>query len=123
MRNILALIFALFISSCSTSPESLFKQTAVKTKTALQQRYVWAEILEYTYKNSQTNKLFKKEIIIFKYPNISQYIYSYNRDGSFRLFDFYGDKRINYPLELAQQSEKARKNYFHLVQFAEFVTK
>lgn len=114
------LIMFVFISGCASDYKwYLDKNTSISD--ALKRYNVWAETLSYKYKDADNPLPKQKSVVIFQYPNDTGYIRSYDKEGSFSMFDYHGPDRINHPLELAQESERVRKNYTHIVTYAEFI--
>ena len=119
MKAFISVLIAFCVVGCA-SDYKWYLEKNISTRDALKRYDVWAETLSYKYKDAPTSNQSEKSVVIFKYPGHNYYIRSYDKEGSFSLFDFHGDERINHPLELAQESERVRGNN-NIVIFAEFV--
>ena len=120
MRAFVLVLTAVCLVGCA-SDYKWYLEKNISTSEALQRYDVWAKTLAYKYKDTSTSNQYEKSVVIFKYPGHRSYIRSYDNTGSYSIYDFHGPDRINHPLELAQESERVRGNYNHIVTFAEFL--
>ena len=124
MRSTIKLVFFVLLISLTffgcVAREPIFKATAMRFRDTFKRYAVWSEVLQYTYHDENNKQLQQKAIVVFKYPYHTYTLRCFDTRGSVRILDFHGDKRIEHPLEIAQQAETARNTNL-IVTYAEFV--
>lgn len=119
----LALIFSIFSSSCSKNKNAEFLESAKKTRDALRQKKIKAEVIEYEYLTISNNNIKKHAIVIFRYPTDDNLILKcYDPLGSYSIIyqeENWSDETN--AQKIATFSEKARGNFDRVVKSATLI--
>jgi len=108
---------SLLISSCSENKNAEFLESAKKTRDALRQKKIKAEVIEYEYSTISNNNIKKHAIVIFRYPADDNLILKcYDPLGSYGIIYQEEDwsEEMN-AQKIAKFSEKARGNFDRVV--------
>lgn len=126
-KSIIAVCFSislLLLCGCHNEKQAFFLPVAIQFRDALAESNVWAEVIHYTYEDSNTNKKHKHAVVMFKYPSHASDVRLYDKDGSRRIFDLYYINKINvdqHAKDIALRAEQSKNNHHHSIIEAELI--
>ena len=129
MKKIFSLFsFFIFIllTGCETTPINSEKwmeneknaclPTAIAFRQGLKKNNVSAEVVRYSYFNSEKNKNFGHAIVAYIYPPGKNQLWTYDYTGSWKTRAFFDN-----PMQIAKEAEQVRGNWHNDVYSAEFL--
>ncbi len=126
LSSIFLFFVFILLTGCETTPLNPEKwmeneknaclPTAIAFREGLKKYNVSAEVVRYSYFNSQKNKHSGHAIVAYLYPPGKNQLWTYDYTGSWKTRAFFDN-----PLQIAKEAEQIRGNWYNSVYSAEFL--